>query len=105
VGRVLFGAGIVLVILRGIELFTRMPGLPAFWYANQSIWVAIGLGLTAAGWQVLWGQAGAQTAQWHPSVPGKRFRATTLYVGEGCHLCDEAVKVLAEYHKWIPTPY
>ena len=60
--------------------------------------------MTAAGWQILWGQTGSQTAQWKPSVPGQRFRTATLYVGEGCHLCDEAAEVLAEYHKWIPTP-
>ncbi len=102
-GRALFGTGIGLVALRGIEIFTRMPGLPAFWYANQPLWIALGLGLTALGWQILWGRPVFETRSWRPSVPGRRFRTATLYVSEGCHLCDEAASVLAEYHSWLPV--
>jgi hypothetical protein len=101
-GRVLFTAGIVLIILRALSLTTRMPGLPAFWYANQPLWVVLGFGMTAIGWQVLWGQPKRSERGWRPSVPGRRFRTATLYVGEGCHLCDEAAAMLHAYQSWLP---
>ena len=101
-GRILFGAGIVLVVLRGLTLTTRMPGLPSFWYANQSLWVAIGFGLTAAGWQILWGQPKPQVSSWRPTIAGRRFRSARLYRGEGCHLCEEAAEILSEYQQWLP---
>ena len=102
-GRVLFGTGIVLVMLRGIELFTRMPGLPAFWYSNQSMWIAVGLGMAVFGWKLLWGRSQLAANEWRPAVSGRRFRTATLYVRAECHLCDEAVAVLAKYEKWIPV--
>ena len=102
-GRGLFGAGILLLILRGLEFATRMPGLPAFWYANQPLWIVSGLFLTGLGWHVLWRFPQSETQAWRPSVPGHRFRTATLYVSEGCHLCDDAADLLSAYHKWLPV--
>jgi hypothetical protein len=102
-GRVLFIGGMILVALRGIELFTRMPGLPAFWYANQPIWIIVGFGMAATGWTLLWGRSMFSSDTWRPSVPGRRFRTTTLYISDdGCHLCEDAVEVLANYASWLP---
>lgn len=97
--------GTVLVALRGIELFTRMPGLPAFWYANQPIWIALGLIMAGVGFHLLWGQSMFVETSWHPSRPGRRFRSATVYVRKGCHLCDEAFALLAAYEPWIPVAY
>ena len=103
-GRFLFVAGLTLIASRGIELFSKMPGLPAFWYTNQSMWILIGLGMSASGWRMLWSRHSRNVPSWQPSLPGKRFRTLTLMVGEGCHLCDEAAAILARYQAWIPHP-
>lgn len=102
-GRLLFGGGIVLLVLRGLALTTHFPGLPSFWYHNQSLWVAIGIAMTAAGWQLQWGQPKTATQPWQPTVSGRRFRVAKLYIGEGCHLCEEAGAVLKEYQRWLPA--
>ncbi len=102
-GRVLFGAGIVLVISRALTLTTRMPGLPSFWYANQSMWVALGFGMTALGWWILWGRPKLPAPSWRPTIPGRRFRTATLYVGEGCPLCDDAAELLGAHQQWLPA--
>jgi hypothetical protein len=101
-GRVLFGAGLILLVLRGLELTTRMPGLPSFWYVNQPLWIAVGLGLLVLGWRILWRDPTASGQPWQPSISGRRFRSATLYVGDDCHMCDDAAAVLAEYHRWLP---
>lgn len=102
-GKTLFGAGIVLLVLRGLNLTTRMPGLPAFWYAHQALWVGVAIGLTAMGWQILWKPWPPRTRSWQPSNPGRRFRTATLYVGDGCHLCEDAASIIETYGEWLPA--
>ena len=41
---------------------------------------------------------------WKPSRPGPRFDSLLIYTREGCHLCDDALELLAEYSAWLPTP-
>jgi hypothetical protein len=101
-GRFLFVAGLTLIASRGIDFFSKMPGLPAFWYTNQSMWILIGLGMSASGWRMLWTRQSITVPSWQPSIPGKRFQALTLMVSEGCHLCEEAAAILAKYQTWIP---
>lgn len=101
-GRVLFGAGLVLITLRAIPFHERIPGVPVFWYSNQSLWIVIGLGLTALGWIVLWGRPRAREDAWQPTRRGQRFGKAVLYVGDHCHLCDDATALLLNYQKWLP---
>lgn len=103
-GRIAFVVGITLVVLRGLELFTRMPGLPAFWYTNQSMWIATGLVSAAYGWHLLWGRPMSSRGEWKPQIPGRRFGSTTVYVREECHLCDDAMQLLQSYQQWLPQP-
>lgn len=102
IGRVLFGGGLFLIALRTIPFNERFPGVPPFWYANQAIWITIGIGLTALGWMVLWGRKQARQEFWQPSVRGTRFHRAVLYVGDNCHLCDAAVALLLKYQAWLP---
>ena len=102
-GRALLAAGVVLFVLRGLTLTRQLPGLPAFWYANQPIWVTLAFGLAATGWQVLWGSPPKRTyLRWQPGIPGGRFRTAILYSSQGCHLCDDAAEVLSRYLAWLP---
>ncbi|WP_010581905.1 glutaredoxin family protein [Schlesneria paludicola] len=101
-GRGLFGGGLILLVLRGLQMTTQLPGLPSFWYSNQSLWVCLGFGMTALGWQILWGKPKMPESGWRPAVPGRRFRSVILYTKEGCHLCDEAAELLARYERWLP---
>lgn len=102
-GQALFGLGIGLIILRGLRLEARLPGIPAFWYANQALWICVGIGMTALGSYVLWGNRFPNTMNWRPSTPGRRFRNVTLYTRDGCHLCDDANEVLKAYRQWLPS--
>lgn len=102
-GRGLFGAGLVLLVLRGLSLATQLPGMPSFWYTNQSLWVCLGFGLAALGWQILWGQPRLPSDGWRPSLSGRRFQSVVLYTKEGCHLCDEAAALLVLYQRWLPA--
>lgn len=101
-GRSLIAAGTILLALRGLTLTARMPGLPSFWYANQPTWIAVGILLLVLGWNALWGARRSSPQRWQPTRPGRRFRSATVYVGDGCHLCEEATALLAEYHQWLP---
>lgn len=103
-GRGLFGAGIVLVVLRGLTMATHMPGLPAFWYDNQPMWLILGLILISIGWMILWRQPQVDAERWQPTEPGRRFRTAVLHTKEGCHLCDDAAALLHQYREWIPEP-
>ncbi|WP_397570916.1 glutaredoxin family protein [Schlesneria sp. T3-172] len=103
-GRLLVGAGVSLILLRGIELFARMPGLPAFWYSNQAIWILVAIGLAALGWNILWGRRMFVEETWQPAIPGRRFQSATIYTSAGCHLCEDAAALIAEHHRWLPIP-
>lgn len=101
-GRGLLAGGLVLLVLRGLQTTTQFPGLPSFWYSNQSLWVCLGFGMAALGWQILWGTPKAAENGWRPASPGRRFRSVVLYTKEGCHLCDDAADLLASYERWLP---
>ena len=101
-GRLLFTIGLVLMALRTVPFHERIPGVPAFWYSNQPLWITIGLGLTALGWIILWGRPVAREESWQPTLRGPRFKTAVLYVGDNCHLCDDAAALLLNYQRWLP---
>lgn len=101
-GRVLFGLGIVLIVLRGLRFEARLPGVPSFWYANQALWICVGIGMIALGSSMLWGNTQRGGLRWRPATPGRRFRSVTLYTRAGCHLCDDAADLLKSYERWLP---
>lgn len=99
-GKTFLGVGVILLLLRGVA--TSVRGLPAFWYDNQPLWIVLAAGMITVGWIVLWGPATTTSTSWRPSFSGTRFRHAELYVGQGCHLCDDAIALLRTYQVWLP---
>lgn len=101
-GNGLFAAGCLLIVLRALPFTTRISGLPAFWYSNQSMWIIIGAGMAGFGWWLLWGRQPEEPQRWRPSRPGVRFESARLLVGQECHLCEDAAELLSHYQSWLP---
>ncbi|MBW3541397.1 MAG: glutaredoxin family protein [Planctomycetes bacterium] len=40
---------------------------------------------------------------WAPTRPGVRFARIVLYTRRGCHLCDDARRLLERYRRWLPA--
>ncbi len=105
-GTIALVAGIIVLVLQGIESARGIPGMPRFWHQNQSLWFLFGLAGVVVGWRWLWQSEprDGDTPSWKPAVPGRRFRQLTLYTRAHCPLCDEAADVLADYSHWLPPP-
>lgn len=95
-------AGIGLLVLCLIESQTGIAGLPRFWHQNQNMWWLFALGSLAGGTWLLAPVQQDPGTRWRPSRSGIRFRQVLVYSRAGCHLCDEAVAVLAQHHRWLP---
>ena len=98
-------AGIIVLVLQGIESAQGIPGMPRFWHQNQPLWFLLGLVGVIAGWQMLWRSEPRDddTRSWKPAVAGRRFRQITLYTRANCSLCEEAAEVLTDYSHWLPS--
>jgi glutaredoxin len=103
VGSLLLLAGMVLLILRGLETSQALPAFPRFWHNHDAIWWGLGLSIAGFGAWVLARHSTPKDALgWRPKRSGRRFRNVILYTRAGCHLCEEARDVLDEYARWLP---
>lgn len=95
--------GVVLLVGCMIEASTGIRGMPRFWYANQPLWLLIGLtGVGGGAWLLAPLSPATHRTKWRPSRTGLRFRQAILYTRDHCPLCDEAAAVLAAYQRWLP---
>ena len=103
-GTIALAAGVIVLVLQGIESAHGIPGMPRFWHQNQSLWFLLGLVGVVVGWQWLWQSEprDEDVRQWRPAVPGRRFRQLTLYTRVNCPLCEEAAEILTDYAHWLP---
>ncbi len=101
-GSVLLFGGVLLLILCGIQSAEGIPGMPRFWYTNQTMWWGMAFGAVFAGSWCLWPRSDQPQVKWRPSRPGIRFRQIVIYTRVGCHLCDDALMLLAAYRRWLP---
>jgi len=100
------GLGLVALCLYDTQFTIPWP-MPRSWYTLQILWVAIALGLVFAG---LWLQRehshrltpAGQPPGWSPVQPGRRFQSLVLLTRPGCHLCEDAQELLAEYADFLP---
>jgi hypothetical protein len=102
-GTLLLFAGVALLALCVIQSVTGLPGMPRAWYTNRPLWWAFALGAMAAGafWLRPPGDA-VKATDWRPSRGGMRFRQLLVYTRAGCHLCDDALTLLAAHRRWLP---
>ncbi|MBC8113729.1 MAG: glutaredoxin family protein [Candidatus Saccharimonas sp.] len=103
-GTIALAAGVIVLVLQGIESAHGIPGMPRFWHQNQPLWFLLGMVGVVVGWQWLWQSEPRDddARSWKPAVPGRRFRRLTLYTRANCSLCDEAAEVLTDYSNWLP---
>lgn len=95
--------GVVLLVGCAIEAQTGIRGMPRFWYANQPLWLLIGLASIGGGaWLLAPYSSATHTTKWRPSRTGLRFRNLTVYTREDCPLCDDAIALLTTYQRWLP---
>jgi hypothetical protein len=105
VGTAAVYAGAAILVVAVCETMVGgLPGLPAFWYVNRTLWVGLGLFLIPAG-IMLQAWRPPQPKRWKPARPGRRFHQIRVYSREGCHLCDEAAELLWDfrYQAYLPT--
>lgn len=103
IGVLALMSGVVLLVSCAIEAQTGIRGMPRFWYANQPLWLLIGLmGIGGGAWLLAPYSSATHTTKWRPSRTGLRFRNLTVYTREDCPLCDDAVALLTKYQRWLP---
>lgn len=93
--------GTAVLVLRSLHDAGIEFSMPAFWYANRTLWYAVGLGLCGFGIAIL-RERPAKLVRWRPSKPGVRFRQLLVYTRPDCPLCDEAMETLLDYRQWMP---
>ncbi|MDZ4683475.1 MAG: glutaredoxin family protein [Planctomycetaceae bacterium] len=102
-GSLLLFGGIALLVLCVIQSVTGLRGMPRSWYTNRPLWWTFSLAGIGAGayWLLPPGDRVRQT-WWRPSRSGLRFRQLMVYTRGGCHLCDDALELLAAHRRWLP---
>lgn len=102
-GAALLCAGVLLVILCAFESMTGIKGMPRFWYLNRPLWWLGAFGGVAAGsWLLAPQPEDRAVVRWRPARAGIRFQRILVYTRPGCHLCEEALELLAAYRRWLP---
>lgn len=71
---------------------------PSFWYTSRSLHVLVCAGLFLGGWYCHRASSGGLL----PRRGGAVFEDVTVYTGDMCPLCDQAMAVLSDYARWLP---
>lgn len=102
-GTLALVAGVVLLVGRSLEAVQSLPGLPRFWHRHDALWIGLGFVAIAFGvWLLARTSSAIDHDGWRPTRSGRRFDKLILYTRPGCHLCDEARRVLDEHRRWLP---
>jgi glutaredoxin len=102
-GSLLLFAGVVLLVLCIIEAVTGLRGMPRAWYSNRPLWWLFSLtAITAGAFCLMPSGNHVRATTWRPSRGGLRYRQLLVYTRAGCHLCDDALELLAAHRRWLP---
>lgn len=103
IGSVLLFGGVCVFCLYVVDTAHGLPfPMPMFWGGNMTLWPFVGILMFVGGMLMLRSLSRRPEVAWTPSRPGQRFLSVILYTREGCHLCEEAVQLLAAYRPWLP---
>lgn len=103
-------AGGAIALLWMLDRIAPLPlPMPIAWHQYRAVWGGLGLAAALFG---LWIQrdrqaigppgSGPPRGGWRPRLPGLRFHRVVVYSRPGCHLCDDAKELLADYHEFLP---
>jgi len=81
--------------------FLQRGGFPLPHYLGDWLLITLFLGTAVLGMGLMWRDDHPRTA-WRPSTPGRRFGTLVLYTRAGCHLCDDAHRLLGLYADYLP---
>lgn len=85
------------------EVFGSLPFfMPRSWYTSRPLWYFLALASFGVGVALLRNRFPDRLQKWKPSKRGPRFQRLIVYTREGCHLCDDAIEILARYARWLP---
>ncbi len=102
----LIGFALLLLALYDTQFTIPWP-MPRSWYAHQAVWVACAFALVFAGLSLQREPPHRLSppgfpSGWSPTRPGRRFERLVLLTRPGCHLCEDAQELLAEYADFLP---
>lgn len=93
----------VIICLAFVDLTSGLPFfMPRSWYADRGLWYVLALCGLVLGIRFLRSNGAGEAAS-NLGPPGARFGRVVLYTRKGCHLCDEARHVLAEFAAYLPV--
>ena len=94
----------VVVLLTVLDRTHPLEFMPVSWHANRSIWYLLAL-VSFLGGAALLRKAGSSSEGGDSPANGpKCFERVVIYTRQGCHLCDEAMQVLAAHADALPEP-
>lgn len=103
IGSVCLIAGVALAM---VVVAVRLDGLwnlpTSLVRRNPVLMLGFAVVLMLVGARLLWQTRQVMTT-WAPTRPGRRFRTAVLYTKPGCHLCEQAAEILADYEPYLPT--
>lgn len=103
IGGVLLYLGVGLLGLALADGVQALPfHMPRTWHLHRPLWVGLSIALLAAGWKLQREPDRVRNAASLPAPGRSRFQRVVVYSREGCHLCDDAKAVLAEYAEYLP---
>jgi len=92
--------GVAIELMAFAESTVGLPiSMPPSWYTNRWVWILIGVGMIYFGMRLFSQSASAQIR-----IDEKQhvFRSVVLYTRAGCHLCDDAARLLRRYDALYP---
>lgn len=100
-GTVLMVLGLLIAGNGVLELLDVPWRYPLAGRGGPWMWLLAGISLLIGGSWRTWREDHPRTA-WSPRESGKRFQTLVLYTKSGCHLCDDAKLLIAEYQHLLP---
>lgn len=98
-GTLLMLAGALLAVAVFVDHWTdlKVP-FPSFWYTSRSLHPLLCAGFFLGGWYCHRGSSVGLL----PRRGGPVFDDVTVYTGDHCPLCDQALATLSDYARWLP---
>lgn len=96
---IIFGIFIQLLALAESAKMDLPIKMHRSWYTNRWMWILFGVGMIYYGMRLF---SKSASAQHRINERNHVFRSVVLYTRDGCHLCDDALKLLRKHDTTYP---